>query len=52
MLKDAGRRKFDVVMAWAIDRLGQRILLGLMFRGIERVHQLDTRRQAEAAGRR
>jgi DNA invertase Pin-like site-specific DNA recombinase len=22
MLKDAGRRNFDVVMAWAIDRLG------------------------------
>jgi len=24
MLKDASRRKFDVVMAWAIDRLGGR----------------------------
>ena len=23
LLKDAGRRKFDVVMAWAIDRLGR-----------------------------
>ena len=23
MLKDAGRRKFDIVMAWAIDRLGR-----------------------------
>src|SRR5499426_4279957 len=23
MLKDAGRRRFDVVMAWAIDRLGR-----------------------------
>jgi DNA invertase Pin-like site-specific DNA recombinase len=23
MLNDAGRRRFDVVMAWAIDRLGQ-----------------------------
>jgi len=23
MLKDAQRRRFDVVMAWAIDRLGQ-----------------------------
>ncbi len=22
MLKDAGRRRFDIVMAWAIDRLG------------------------------
>src|SRR5215472_1069240 len=22
MLKDASRRKFDIVMAWAIDRLG------------------------------
>jgi len=22
MLKDAGRRKFDIAMAWAIDRLG------------------------------
>ena len=24
MLKDASRRKFDIVMAWAIDRLGAR----------------------------
>jgi DNA invertase Pin-like site-specific DNA recombinase len=23
MLKDASRRKFDIVMAWAIDRLGR-----------------------------
>jgi DNA invertase Pin-like site-specific DNA recombinase len=23
LLKDASRRKFDVVMAWAIDRLGR-----------------------------
>ena len=23
MLKDASRRKFDVVMAWAIDRVGR-----------------------------
>jgi DNA invertase Pin-like site-specific DNA recombinase len=23
MLRDAGRRNFDVVMAWAIDRLGR-----------------------------
>jgi DNA invertase Pin-like site-specific DNA recombinase len=23
MLKDAGRRRFDIVMAWAIDRLGR-----------------------------
>jgi DNA invertase Pin-like site-specific DNA recombinase len=29
MLKDAGRRKFDVVMVWAIDRLG-RSLIGLL----------------------
>ena len=26
MLKDAGRRKFDVVMAWAIDRLGRSLI--------------------------
>jgi DNA invertase Pin-like site-specific DNA recombinase len=26
MLKDANRRKFDVVMAWAIDRLGRSLL--------------------------
>ena len=26
MLKDAGRRKFDVVMAWAIDRLGRSLV--------------------------
>jgi DNA invertase Pin-like site-specific DNA recombinase len=24
MLNDAGRRRFDIVMAWAIDRLGHR----------------------------
>src|ERR1700752_5123646 len=29
MLKDAQRRRFDVVMAWAIDRLG-RSLIGLL----------------------
>ena len=31
MLKDAQRRRFDVVMAWAIDRLGRSLvdLLGL-----------------------
>src|SRR6201993_4237863 len=26
MLKDATRRKFDVVMAWAIDRLGRSLI--------------------------
>ncbi len=26
MLKDANRRKFDVVMAWAIDRLGRSLI--------------------------
>src|SRR6478735_415625 len=26
MLKEASRRKFDVVMAWAIDRLGRPIV--------------------------
>jgi DNA invertase Pin-like site-specific DNA recombinase len=26
MLKDAGRRSFDVVMAWAIDRLGRSLI--------------------------
>ena len=26
MLNDAGRRKFDVVMAWAIDRLGRSLI--------------------------
>ena len=26
MLKDAGRRNFDVVMAWAIDRLGRSLI--------------------------
>src|SRR6185436_14340676 len=29
MLKDASKRRFDVVMAWAIDRLG-RSLIGLL----------------------
>jgi DNA invertase Pin-like site-specific DNA recombinase len=26
MLKEAGRRKFDIVMAWAIDRLGRSLI--------------------------
>jgi DNA invertase Pin-like site-specific DNA recombinase len=26
LLKDAGRRKFDVVMAWSIDRIGRSLL--------------------------
>ena len=26
MLKDASKRKFDVVMAWAIDRLGRSLI--------------------------
>jgi DNA invertase Pin-like site-specific DNA recombinase len=26
VLKDAGRRKFDIVMAWAIDRLGRSLI--------------------------
>src|SRR3954468_10365684 len=26
MLKDAGRRRFDVVMAWAIDRVGRSLI--------------------------
>jgi DNA invertase Pin-like site-specific DNA recombinase len=26
MLKDARRRRFDVVMAWAIDRLGRSLI--------------------------
>jgi DNA invertase Pin-like site-specific DNA recombinase len=26
MLKDASRRKFDVVMAWAIDRFGRSLI--------------------------
>ena len=26
MLKDANRRKFDMVMAWAIDRLGRSLI--------------------------
>jgi Resolvase, N terminal domain len=26
MLKDAGRRNFDVVMAWAIDRIGRSLI--------------------------
>jgi DNA invertase Pin-like site-specific DNA recombinase len=26
MLKDAGRRKFDIVMSWAIDRLGRSLI--------------------------
>jgi DNA invertase Pin-like site-specific DNA recombinase len=29
MLKDASRRKFDIIMAWAIDRLG-RLLIDLV----------------------
>jgi len=26
MLKDASRRKFDVVMGWAVDRLGRSLI--------------------------
>ena len=26
MLKDASRRKFDVIMVWAIDRLGRSLI--------------------------
>jgi DNA invertase Pin-like site-specific DNA recombinase len=26
MLKDASRRHFDIVMAWAIDRLGRSLI--------------------------
>jgi DNA invertase Pin-like site-specific DNA recombinase len=26
LLKDASRRKFDIVMAWAIDRLGRSLI--------------------------
>ena len=26
MLRDASRRRFDVVMAWAIDRLGRSLI--------------------------
>src|SRR4051794_38749463 len=39
MLKDAGRAKFDVVMTWAIDRLGRSLtdLLGTL-RDLEAAH--------------
>ena len=39
MLKDASRRKFDVVMAWAIDRLGRSL-----------IDLLDTIQHLEACG--
>ena len=39
MLKDASRRKFDIVMAWAIDRLGRSL-----------VDLLDTIQHLEACG--
>lgn len=39
MLKDASRRKFDVVMAWAIDRMGRSL-----------VDLLDTVQTLEACG--
>ena len=39
MLKDARRRKFDVVMAWAIDRLGRSL-----------IDLLDTIQHLEACG--
>jgi DNA invertase Pin-like site-specific DNA recombinase len=39
MLKDTSRRKFDVVMAWAIDRLGR-----------SRVDLLGTIQHLEAVG--
>jgi DNA invertase Pin-like site-specific DNA recombinase len=36
MLNDAKRRKFDVVMAWAIDRLGRSLIDLLGVRGCRR----------------
>jgi DNA invertase Pin-like site-specific DNA recombinase len=39
MLKDANRRKFDIVMAWAIDRLGRSL-----------IDLLDTIQHLEACG--
>ena len=39
MLKDASRRKFDIVMAWAIDRLGRSL-----------IDLLDTIQHLEACG--
>jgi len=39
MLKDASRRKFDIVMAWAIDRLGRSL-----------IDLLDTIQHFEACG--
>jgi DNA invertase Pin-like site-specific DNA recombinase len=39
MLKDASRRKFDIVMAWAIDRLGRSL-----------INLLDTIQHLEACG--
>ena len=38
MLKDASRRKFDVVMAWPIDRIG-RSLIGLAYHPGSRIRQ-------------
>jgi len=36
MLKDAGRKKFDIVMAWAIDRLGRSLIdLSRTIQGLE-----------------
>jgi DNA invertase Pin-like site-specific DNA recombinase len=39
MLKDASRRKFDIIMAWAIDRLGRSL-----------IDLLDTIQHLEACG--
>ena len=39
MLKDASRRKFDIVMAWSIDRLGRSL-----------IDLLDTIQHLEACG--
>src|SRR6478752_3690669 len=39
MLKDANRRKFDIVMAWAIDRMGRSL-----------IDLLDTIQHLEACG--
>ena len=40
MLKDASRRRFDVVMAWSIDRLG-RSLIDLSGAGPDGLPALD-----------
>jgi DNA invertase Pin-like site-specific DNA recombinase len=39
LLRDAAQRKFDMVMAWSVDRLGRSILQGGWYRVLQDIFQ-------------